>query len=214
MISIQEAVGALVLKDEEALTALERGYMSQSKYARRIKKRVESLAKKNASVAAISISLSRIKKTVRATHPLVRDIHIRNIFTRAPLAEIAYEKTSESLQSLFALITNLKVAPDDYLTTIVNARDITIITSERLVERVTSHFEAAPHLCETKLAAIGIGIDPELFYEPNITYSLQRRIASRHITLSEIVTAHREITFIFHSRHLAEVLSLFEVSQE
>src|SRR3989338_5731002 len=111
MIKVNDIVESILFKDEEALTALAKGYMNLSKYAKKIHNQVEEMTKKEVGIPGIVVALSRISRKLDSKHPLIQDVQIKNITTKAPLSEIVYSKTSESISKLKKYTLELKPEP-------------------------------------------------------------------------------------------------------
>ena len=210
MIKIQDTLRGIVARNEEALTALSHGYMNLSAYAQQIKRQVEHETRKDVSVPSIVVGLSRLKKELKKSPPLIQKIEIRTITTKSPLSEIVFEKSPVLLSRLSSLYEEVRTTNDDFLTMTLSTSEITVICSDRIKKAVLAHLKQKPVIVEDALAAIGLSPDPKYYAMPNITFSLIRRIAQKRIVLAETVTTHTEIIFVFKKEHLAEILSLFQ----
>src|SRR3989338_3522961 len=136
MIKIQSAVRDIVLGEIEAYFALTHGYMNMSSYAHRIKPKVELLTKKQTTIASLVVSLSRLAKEFKKEKPLIRDVPIKNITTKLPLSEIAYENTNKFLEQLESLHKNISVSQEDFFTITRGTTEIDIICSSNLENKI------------------------------------------------------------------------------
>jgi hypothetical protein len=211
MIKIQDKVREIIFADEEALYALSKGFMNLSAYAKQIQKVVERKTMKTVKPTGIVVALSRIQKELKNIDPLVQDVKINNITTKSPLTELVFEKTSSILDKLSSLYKKIKTTNDDFLTITLSTSDVTVICSDRIRDSIMRHLGEKPELIEGKLASIGISFDPKYYDMPNVTFSLLRRIAQKRISLAETITTHTEVMFIFHQKHLPEIMRLFEI---
>lgn len=209
MIKIHDAVQEILYKDDEILYPFSQNLINLSAYAKRIQKKVESRCMKEVKVSGIVVSLSRIQKGMNEQHPLLADIVIENITAKSPLSEIAFHKTPKILTKLSSLYEKIPTESEDFLTMTLCTSDVTVICSERLTEKIVKHFGVKPVMRENGLASLGISVPPEYYPMPNITYTLIRRIAQKHIPLAETITAYSEIIFVFHEKYLADILRLF-----
>lgn len=211
MLRIQETVKQILLSDEEALSALFRGYMNLSAYAKKIRAEVEARTKKEVEKSGIVVALSRLKKEVKKSHPLTQEVRLKNITTHAPLSELVFPKERAILARLSSLYEKVQTTNDDFFTTTLSTNEITLICSDRIKGEVLKHLKDKPSMVETGLASLGLSLDPKYYYQPNITFSLLRKIAEKRIVLAETITTHTEIIFVFKQKNLAEVLNLFEI---
>lgn len=212
MIKIHDIVREILYSDEEALFALAKKYMNLSAYAKQIRKKVEEKTMKTVESAGIVVSLSRIQKELKNVHPMIQDIKINNITTKSPLSELVFEKNASILSNLSSLYKKVKTKQDDFLTMTLSTNEITVICSDRIKADVLKALQSTPVMIETKLASIGLSLDPKYYELPNITYSLTRKIGRKKIVLAETITTHTEIIFVFHQKHLPEIMKIFEVS--
>lgn len=209
MIKITDAVKAILYKDEEALTALSKGYMNLSQYAKQIHSTVEKTTKKEVGTPGIVVSLSRIARDLSLRHPLVQNIQIKNITTKAPLTEIVYRKTSESIAKLAKVYDKAKTDTDDFFTMTLSTKEITVICSDRIKKEIEKILKDKPAMVVKGLASVGLSLDTKYYEMPNITFSLIRRIAEKRIPLAETITTHTEIIFVFNQKYLAEIVDLY-----
>ncbi len=209
MIKIHDVVQSIVYKDEKALTALARGYMNLSKYAKQIRREVEKKSKKEVGIPGIVVALSRIAKNINFKHPLIQDVQIKNITTKSPLSEIVYSKTTESISKLSKIYDKAKTGTDDFFTMTLSTNEITVICSDRIKTEIERILKEKPLLIVKNLASVGLSLDPKYYPMPNITFSLVRRIAQKRIPLAETITTHTEIIFVFEQKYLSEIVDLY-----
>lgn len=209
MIKINDVVLSILFKDEEALTAIAKGYMNLSQYAKQIQNQVEETAKKEVGIPGIVVALSRIAKKINLKHPLVQNIQIKNITTKAPLSEIVYSKTSESIAKLAKVYDTAKTGADDFFTTTLSTNEITVICSDRIKTEIEKILKEKPVMVVKNLASVGLSLDPKYYVMPNITFSLIRRIAQKRIPLAETITTRTEIIFVFEQKYLSEIVDLY-----
>ena len=209
MIKIQDIVTSIALEDEIFLSSLSAGFVNLSAYAKKIQKQVELRTKKSVKVSGIVVALSRFKKEVHNTHPLLQDIKINNVTTKSPLSEIVYEKNVSSLSKLTAMYSKVKKGTDDFFTMTLSTNEITVICSDNIRIEIEKKLMEKPVMKEEGLACIGLSLDPKYYHMPNITFSLIRRIAQKHISLAETITTRTEIIFVFEKKYLGQIVSLF-----
>jgi len=154
--------------DLEAYTALTNGYMNMSSYAYHIRPRVESLAKKETTIASLVVSLSRLRKEFKKEKPLIHNVAIKNITTKLPLSEIAYGNSDKFIKELELLHKNISVSQDDFFTITIGTKEIDIICSSNMENKVLTHFKMKPKIINHNLAAVGVSFGgfrhPECFF--------------------------------------------------
>ena len=209
MIKIQSAVRDIVLGEIEAYFALTHGYMNMSSYAHRIKPKVELLTKKQTTIASLVVSLSRLAKEFKKEKPLIRDVPIKNITTKLPLSEIAYENTNKFLEQLESLHKNISVSQEDFFTITRGTTEIDIICSSNLENKILKHFKMEPKWVNHNFAAIGVSYGPEVFSTPNVFFSLLSVTARARINIEELVSTPTELIFIVAEADFGRTVALF-----
>ena len=195
--------------DLEAYTALTNGYMNMSSYAYHIRPRVESLAKKETTIASLVVSLSRLRKEFKKEKPLIHNVAIKNITTKLPLSEIAYGNSDKFIKELELLHKNISVSQDDFFTITIGTKEIDIICSSNMENKVLTHFKMKTKIINHNLAAVGVSFGPEVFGTPNVFFSLLSVTARARINLEELVSTPTELIFIVNEKDFGKTVALF-----
>ncbi|HBB49627.1 TPA: hypothetical protein DEQ22_01495 [Candidatus Nomurabacteria bacterium] len=209
MIKIQSITRDIIMGDLEAYTALTNGYMNMSSYAYHIRPRVESLAKKETTIASLVVSLSRLRKEFKKEKPLIHNVAIKNITTKLPLSEIAYGNSDKFIKELELLHKNISVSQDDFFTITIGTKEIDIICSSNMENKVLTHFKMKPKIINHNLAAVGVSFGPEVFGTPNVFFSLLSVTARARINLEELVSTPTELIFIVNEKDFGKTVALF-----
>ena len=209
MIKIQPIVRDIVTSEIEAYFALTNGYMNMSSYAYQIKKRVEELAKKKVTIASLVVSLSRLRKELKKSKPLIHDVEIKNITTKLPLTELVYENTSKLLKEFESLHKNLSVSKDDFFTTTMGTTEIDIMCSSNLENKILKYLKTKPKIINHGLAAIGVSFGKEVFGTPNVFFSLLSVTARAKVNIEELISTPTEFTFIVSEKDFGKTVALF-----
>jgi aspartokinase len=209
MIKIQPIVRNIVLSEIEALFALTNGYMNMSSYAHRIRPLVQERAKKQVTITSLVVSLSRLRKEFKKEKPLIHNVVIKNINTKLPLSEIVYENSMKFNEQLESLHKNISVSQEDFFTTTIGNREIDIICSSNLENKILKHFKMKPKIINHDLAAIGVSYGPEVFGTPNVFFSLLSVTARARINIEELVSTPTELIFIVAEKDFGKTVALF-----
>jgi len=209
MIKIQPVVREIVLGEVEALFALTNGYMNMSSYAYRIRPQVESLTKKKVTIASLVVTLSRLRKEFKKERPLIREVPITNITTKLPLSEISFENSKAVVEKLESFHKNIAISPEDFFTTTKGTKEINIIYSSHLENKILKHFKIKPKWNNHNFAAIGISYGPEVFGMPNIFFSLLAVTARARINIEELISTPTELVFIVAEKDFGKTVALF-----
>ena len=209
MIKIQPIVREIVMRELEAYFALTNNYMNMSSYAHRIRPMVEALTKKQVTITSLVVSLSRLRKEFKKEKPLIHDVAIRNITTKLPLSEIIYENSDKFIKKLDSLYKNISVSQDDFFTTTIGTKEIDIICSSNLENKVLKHFKIKPKIINHNFAAVGVSYGPEVFGTPNVFFSLLSVTARASINIEELVSTPTELIFIVAEKDFGKTVALF-----
>jgi len=209
MKNIQTAVNEIIAKDMEARLVLARGYMNMSSFAGHIKLEVEDLTKKEVSLNAVVVSLSRLRDELKREKPLLQDVVISNITTKLPLTEIIYENTAETIKKLESFHQKVSLRRDDFFTATVGTAELNIVCSSIIASSVLNHFGSKLKFMTGNLAAVGISFDPKYFKVPNTLFSLISVVARAGINIAEIVSTYTELIVVVEEKDFGQTVSLF-----
>lgn len=209
MIKIQPIVREIVMSELEAYFALTNNYMNMSSYAHRIRPMVEALTKKQVTITSLVVSLSRLRKEFKKEKPLIHDVAIRNITTKLPLSEIIYENSDKFIKKLDSIYKNIAVSQDDFFTTTIGTKEIDIICSSNLENKVLKHFKIKPKIINHNFAAVGVSYGAEVFGTPNVFFSLLSVTARARINIEELVSTPTELIFIVAEKDFGRTVALF-----
>lgn len=209
MIKIQPIVREIVMSELEAYFALTNNYMNMSSYAHRIRPMVEALTKKQVTITSLVVSLSRLRKEFKKEKPLIHDVAIRNITTKLPLSEIIYENSDKFIKKLDSIYKNIAVSQDDFFTTTIGTKEIDIICSSNLENKVLKHFKIKPKIINHNFAAVGVSYEAEVFGTPNVFFSLLSVTARARINIEELVSTPTELIFIVAEKDFGKTVALF-----
>lgn len=209
MIKIQPIVREIVMSELEAYFALTNNYMNMSSYAHRIRPMVEALTKKQVTITSLVVSLSRLRKEFKKEKPLIHDVAIRNITTKLPLSEIIYENSDKFIKKLDSVYKNIAVSQDDFFTTTIGTKEIDIICSSNLENKVLKHFKIKPKIINHNFAAVGVSYGSEVFGTPNVFFSLLSVTARARINIEELVSTPTELIFIVAEKDFGKTVALF-----
>ena len=201
-----------MLGEFEAYFALTNGYMNMSSYAHQIRKNVEARAKKQVTITSLVVSLSRLRKEFKKEKPLIQKIDIKNITTKLPLSEVAYENSNKFIEKLESLHKAISVTEKDFFITTIGINEVDIIASSSLISKIVQHFKIKPKFITHNLAAVGISFSTQYTSVPNTFFSLLSVTARAHINIEELVSTPTELIFIVNQKDFGKTVSLFSTS--
>ncbi|MFA6304397.1 MAG: hypothetical protein WCV73_02490 [Patescibacteria group bacterium] len=202
MLKISEAVKNLVEQDMELHSPLKKGLINLSAYAKKIKSKVEVLTKKNIKTSSIVVTLSRIAKSL-PEQAEEKNLKISRLAVYADLEELSYEKTSVFLQKLSHSYKQLAHQEQNFLAITQSITEITMVGDQKSMARIKNDF-GPNHLFHKKnLTGISLKFPLSYLSEPNIIYSLIKKIAIKKINIIEVISSSSELTIIVENKDAA-----------
>jgi len=216
MIKISEVVVEIVHSSEIASTALRKGYLNLSAYAKSIKDQVEDKCKKPVKLGSIVVALSRLPVSLKGQPPLLPNVVIEDLTIKSPLVEITFDKTRENLHRLRELYRDIRLRSTDFLTVTHGVGEITIVAAEDAQQKILEIYESQkPKAIINNLVGLTVRYGDRYIEEPNVIYTLLKGIAVKRINIVEIISTYTELTFILDRSNLQEVfLTLNEIFQK
>lgn len=206
MLKVTDIVREIILSSETELTAMSRGVLNLSAYAKRIRSEVQRRARKPVEVGTIVVALSRFASTVKTEDPLLPPVVVNNIAVKSGLAELAFWNTKENKARAAALYTNKQLAQADFLTITYGIGEISIFLPEDLVATALRGFRGEkPKLHLENLASLTVRFGEHYIETPNMYFALLRHIAVRRINIVELVSTFTELTFLVHQNDLTDL---------
>ncbi len=210
MIKVGEKIEEIIKGDHEALFCLSRGILNLSRYAREIHDAVEQKTKKEVKLPTIIMALSRLKKKIKGTTPLVKEVEIDGMTVKTPVVEIVFEKTSATISRLPIIQKSINPKNEEWFRLSQNSKVIDIICSESRLDSIIRHMKVKPILVFKDLTAVGLSVPARYHDKPNITFSILHKVAEREIPMDQIFTTRDEMMLIFNTKYLSQIVSIFQ----
>lgn len=206
MRKVSDVVREIVLSSETELTALSRGVLNLSAYAKRILPEVERRSRKPVQLGSVVVALSRFAGTVELEDPLLPVIILESIAVKSGLSEIAFSKTSENKARAQVLYQNKDLAQADFLTITHGIGEISIFLPEILAAKVLRVFgNEKPRVMLHDLAALTVTFGEQYIQQSNVYFALLRHLAVKQINIVELISTFTELTFLVHQEDLNEL---------
>lgn len=205
MITIKSAVKQILATDYVAIQSMSRRIMNLSEYARSIKPDVELLSKKEVGIQSIVVSLARIEKELSYTEP--GEVTVEQLSLQAPITQLIYPRTTENSSSLAKAMEMLKDLDTSFFSFSTSTKDIAILASDSVVEKVTNAFLSSPTIKSDRLSAVSIRFPEKGVQEANVGLRILSKLATRSIPLAAAITTYNEFTLVTGSTHMEEIIS-------
>jgi aspartokinase len=209
MKKVSVIVQEIIAASETELTALSKGVLNLSAFAKRIQPEVERRTLKPVRVGTIVVALSRFAKSLDVEDPLLPNVELDSIAVKSALAELAFDKTLENKARAANLYKQKNFAQADFLTITHGVGEISIFIPETLIPNVLSTFAPVrPKLLLENLVALTVRFGEKYIETPNVYFAIMRELAVKKINIAEIISTFTELTFLVDQEDLTEVFTL------
>ncbi len=206
---VSDIVQEIIAESETELSALSKGVLNLSAFAKRIQPTVERRALKSVRVGTIVVALSRFAKTLEIEDPLLPPIEIKSVAVKSALVEIAFDNTSENKSHTAELYAHEKFAQADFLAVTQGVGEIAIFAPESLVQNILDTFKSTkPKFLRKDLAALTLRLKEDSIDIPNVFFAIMRHLAVRKVNIIELVSTFAELTFLIDQKNLTEVFGI------
>ncbi len=195
MVSISEAVQALIDGDLSLQDALMRGYGNYSAIARMLKSRVEEDLGREVKLESVITSVKRAKiEHLPSKGKIAKIISESVINLRTDVAKITVEKTMRSSEILRKILIDFV---GEFLQVLEGMSAITLVFDQRLFERIHSMFRGHHILDEKKnLAAIIINSPREIVDAAGCTIAFYNPVSRKHINIEESMSCYTDTIIV------------------
>ena len=204
MRTIHQAVLITISESTVAREAMAAGILNLSAYAKTIKKAVEEQTWKTVQIPTIVVALSRIQEDIKKNTESQAPLYIDDITIKAPLVDITYEKTKETIQAV-ATIKSLEHS-NDVITNTIGSQEITIIASAHMKANILAHFGVKPKAVFDTVSGISMRFSENYIDIPNVLYRLLGIFATKNINVIEIVSTYTELMVVIDPKFVNEAI--------
>lgn len=201
MRSIPEAVEAAIERDGFLHFGLSNGILSLTKTAKFLLPLVKARTKKDASVSAITMALSRLKVKKRRTNAALKAIRLKAINTYKNLSEISYEKTAAHVAAIEEAERRAR-RENGYLVVTIGTGEITVLTEEKYLQVIKKTMDGRPKVEINGLSAIGVQFDERYMEHVGMVYTLVQQLTFQNINIVEFSSTYTELIFYVAKKDL------------
>lgn len=209
MIKVSTAVQDIITASEPDRSALLRGVLNFTAYAKLIQPEVERRTHKPVQLGSIVVALSRLSSQLKDAKPLLPTVRLESLAVKSNLAEITFAKTQENKTRAQKLYAHKDFAQADFLTVTYGVGEISIFAPMHLVKPALAAFKPEkPRLLLQNLAALTVQFDEHYIETPNMYYVLLQRLAAQQINIVEVVSTFTELTLLVAQKDLNKLFVL------
>ena len=141
MLKISNIVRTIIAQNEEALVALNDGYLNMSAYGEKIKKEVEKQTKKAVKLGTIVAALNRLKGKIQTSVPSRSKLKIEDLAVKTGLSELTYENTSAITSKAKQLLSEGKIDNEGILFICQGIREVSFFVFEKNRKTIEDNFK-------------------------------------------------------------------------
>lgn len=203
MIKISAVVKDIISAEEEALIALNEGYLNMSAYASKIQKKVEKACKKMVKSGSIVAALNRLKGKIQTGVPSSGKLVIDDLAVKIGLTELTFERTTEVSNITSQLIREKNIFNEDILFICHGVREVSFFVYEKNRKNIQDYFKKIkPKFIKDKLVSLTVRLAEEAIPYPNHAYTVLRALVMKKISVIDNITTYSELTFILEENDL------------
>ncbi len=195
MVSISEAVQALVDGDLSLQDALQRGYGNYSAIARMLKPRIEEILGRDVKLESVITSVKRARIEHGPRREEIAKIIAGSVINlRTDVAKITVEKTTRTSEILRKTLTDFV---GEFLQVLEGMSTVTLVFDQRLFEGIHSTLRGHHILDERKnLAAIIINSPREIVDAAGCTIAFYNPVSRKHINIEESMSCYTDTVIV------------------
>ena len=203
MITVAEAVQAIIKSSPLLEEGMSRGLLNISAVARDIAPRVAKHAKKEVSEGAVVMALKRLEATL-PSHLTKEPVSVStlDLIIRSSLIELTYRNSTtltKQRQALLSLISDSH--SEHFLTITTGVFETTIIASSALEAAIVKLLDNSQLIDSTRdLSSITVRLTPEMITSTGSIARILRQLAWENINLVEAVSTRQELTVIVSAK--------------
>jgi hypothetical protein len=206
MITIAKHVEELLLQDDVALAAAQKGLLNLSAYAREIQPQITVKLLKDIQLASIVTALSRLVMDLERQPDGKKDI-IQSLAVHSNLEGITYERSAFVSDKIRDMYYRINVDDYTFLTVTQGINEITIVADAAIAETFRAELRGARKVYD-KMNLVGITAKFKVgnLEIPNLIFSLTRRLAYKNVNIIEVVSTATELTYIIEKSNLSAAI--------
>lgn len=201
MISINTALDKIINESPFLEEWLYHEYINLTSFSEYIKPKIELITKKEVSIWAIKMALSRYIKNKQKIITYKR-FDLNDFFIKKHINIIYTKNNIETFN-----ITNINKSNEDFITIIQWINNCSIVFNDNLKEKIEKIINKKDIILKlNNLSLIWINLDENRVNEIWIVYTITKKINFSNINIIEIITSLKEIHFLVKDEDLKKTI--------
>ncbi len=204
--SLTKTVQSLIKDDPPLQEALVRGYGNYSAIARLLKPKVEEALGRKVTLEGLITAVKRAKPVFEPRSEYLKIIAESVINLRTDVAKISLEKTRRNLEKARLISADF---PEAFFQVLEGATTLTLVTDQRIFDRVQSVFREEETLEKKEyLTAIIVQSPRGIVDTPGCIASFYNSIAMAQINIEETISCFTETIIVLGREDAVRAFSL------
>lgn len=192
MTSVQASLRKLIDDNEFLQFGLANDLFNLSKTARFIQRDLEVRLKRNISVSALTMALSRLSQEQETQRIKVNRIELRNLQVASNLAILTYEHSKTFRPQIVEMARGLQQA-GKFISLSQGLNQITLFVTRDDVATVERHISLKPLHVHHTVAVIGARLHSSAIQTPGFFFAIFQQLYMQHINVLEISSTSSEL---------------------
>ena len=194
MIRVSEALQSIIKSNPLLEFGIHHGLFNLTQLARYLQPLVIARIQKEISISAITMSLSRLQRSLLAAIPDAQHYAIEKIAIVSGLCTATFPRSPQAHERLNRLYNEVQ-KNSGFCNLAEGMREITIIVENRYQTHLQNMLEQPPLYLHSRLASVGVQFGAHYADVPGMLYTLLQRVALQNVNLIEISSTYTEIVF-------------------
>jgi hypothetical protein len=192
MLKITDAIKSIVAENPLLQFGMQNRLLNLTQTAVYLRPLVEVKAKKEVTVSALTMALSRLQNEIKKT-ALQREIyHMDQVSMHTGLSTYTFTKTPETHAGVNKLYQSVQRA-HGYITIAQGTTQITVILDSRFSDKVKQYVSARPRFHHKNIASVGVSFDEKYLQVPGIIYIVLQQVMLLNINILEVSSTYTEL---------------------
>lgn len=211
MITLKDTLNKIITENQFIEEALHNNFLNLTSFAEYIKPQVEKISKKEVTISALKMTLSRISKEQLNIQQKAFRFNFEDFFVRKDISIVTLEKNLSTLKFVNKIYKESLALESEYLSITQWVKEISIIFSKNLKSLIFNWInEKYIKYNLENLWMIWIHLSKEMMSEVWMFYDITKKMAFYNINILEIISTYTEIALILEKKDLQrwfEILS-------
>lgn len=210
MIRITDAIREVISGNPILQFGLQHRLLNLSQTAAYLKPLIETRAKKQVSVNALTMALSRLQRSIKKKGLQRENYRFDRINMQTGLSTFTFTRTPETHAEVHKLYNAIQ-KKNGYITISQGSGQITVIIESRFKENVRNAISARARFRHENIAAIGIAFDEKYIEVPGLIYVVLQQMMLLNINIIEVSSTFTELVLYVAESDLKTAFEALEV---